>query len=183
VRAEIKKARLEETNENVHDYCITVCGALHGINLLGTSGKSFRFADSDRRNKRCGVRSGHRIANRRHFMGAATGEAAVNEFGSKAAIDAFEALSGPIGAGLSASSPSYTASPEMDEVTPLPADLSDYDGSGFVNSYLQDIQTQQDAQYKFDGLYNQWHQKQLKNMKPAPTGPSISVCPGCTRAQ
>ena len=107
------------------------------------------------------------------------GEAAVNEFGSQAAINTFESLSGPIGAGLSAFSPSYTAGPEMDEVTPLPFYAVPSDGA-FVDSYLQQMQAQQDAQYQFDGLYSQLKQNQLKHLKPAPTGPSISSCSGCT---
>jgi hypothetical protein len=108
------------------------------------------------------------------------GEAAVQEFGSQAAIDAAEAVSGPIGAGLGALSPSYTAGRELDEVTPIPAVPSDYDGSAFVNSYLQGAQAQQDAQTGIDEQYQQSLQNSLDN---SATGASISPCYGCTVAR
>jgi len=98
----------------------------------------------------------------------------------KAAEDAgaAEAVTGPLGAFLSAMSPSYTAGQDIDEyagaaLTP--------DEQTEANQLVQQLQAQQEAQYQFERQFNQWNQQQLRTMQAPPKVPMIGACSGnCT---
>jgi hypothetical protein len=83
-----------------------------------------------------------------------------------------EGVAGPLGAAAAALSSSYTASPNLDMV-------GSSDPNAFVNSYVQQLQTEQNQQRQLYNNYQQMLQSQTKAARTVPAGPSISPCYGC----
>lgn len=98
----------------------------------------------------------------------------------KAAEDAgvSDAVTGPLGAFLSASSPSYTADRDIDEYAGAaltPAEQTE------GNQFVQQLDAQREAQFQFERQFNQWNQQQLRTMQAPPKVDTIGACSGnCT---